>query len=220
MDAEAREALIQKIRKLLKKADLNSNPFAAEAYAAAAKARELLAQYGLTEADLETEEEEAIIVRLDLGPLGRERWVAILLHVVAKALRAQAYYDTGTQTLKLIALPTDARVALEVFYFALGSAWELWARYYTQNPDARGARQEDYMRGFAQGLFEAFQAQEREHQEWGLVLRTPAKVVEVARSLNLVSRGATVRIKDVDAYNQGVADGRERGSAPRRGIKQ
>lgn len=213
-----RDRLIRKIRALLAKADLARNPSAAEAYAAAVKAQELLAKAGLTEADVaEREAGEVIIAKLDLGNLGAPTWAGTIAWVVAENFRCREYTDVGDGRIKMVGLEDDLRIAVEVAYFAIGSALECWADYAWAHP---GSRQADYLIGFATGLRDAFEAAAAQHaddQRWGLVLRTPAVVQEATERLH-IHAGRAVRIQDAAAFGQGRADGRERGTAPRHSI--
>ena len=219
MTDEEREGLIRKIRALLAKADPKRNPSAAEAYAAAVKAQELLARAGLTEADVaEREDAEVIIAKLDLGAMGAPGWAGSIAWVVAKNFRCDEYTDWADQRIKLVGLEADLRIAVEVTYYAIGSALECWADYVFEHP---GASRKDYLIGFANGLHDAFKAAAAQHADdarWGLVLRTPAVVREAVERLNL-STGRPARIHDRDAFLRGRADGRERGTAPRNSVR-
>lgn len=114
MTTEDRDAMIEKIRKLL---DLSKDKGASEAEAAlaAAKASELLARFALSEADVMKKTENRAVV-MTTFPCKRGYFEITLCNMVAR-LNFCKYVVFGNKTHMLIGDPVDAKVAQMLFEY-------------------------------------------------------------------------------------------------------
>lgn len=111
-----------KIRKLLA---LAQSPEEAEAKAALLRARELMAQHKLTEADLEEAKKQAVRdVKTDITcSKRRDPWIVGLSavigeHYCCKGYRSR-YHGQQTQTIGFIGLEDDVEVCMAIFKYAV-----------------------------------------------------------------------------------------------------
>ena len=215
-----------KIRKLLA---LAQSPEEAEAKAALLRARELMAQHKLTEADLEEAKKQAVRdVKTDITcSKRRDPWIVGLSavigeHYCCKGYRSR-YHGQQTQTIGFIGLEDDVEVCVAIFKYAVDcisagvkklkkelDGYYPW--YIKQQCDSYGF-------GFAEGIETALQGQDEEKRgEWGLVLVMPQGVQEASQRLGKEDfKARTEDTIDPRAYAQGYAEGKEFDPAHRLG---
>lgn len=204
----------EKIQKLLA---LAGSPNENEAKAALLKARELMAKNKLTEADFENQKEqelkkfwcEDIAWTTDSGRI----WMTNLCKVLCDnyCCSASWYTPRGTRThqLVIVGVGEDAEVCKEVVRYAVGfvetTIESLQRGYRRQDPKAIA---NSYAEGFILGLEMAFEDQQEEHPEWGLVVVKPDEVNEYEKGLGLKSVKAKKSDFDPLAYMKGQNDGK------------
>lgn len=120
--------IIRKIEALLALASNNSN--SNEAFAAAAKAQELIAKYNIQIEQLgQTGTRKICIERFQTG-LGH-KWKYMLSHTVANNFRCKFFLD-GKDTMCFYGYEEDAQTAVKVFEFLFTMGNRLATRYYNE----------------------------------------------------------------------------------------
>ena len=199
-----------KIRKLLA---LAQSPEEAEAKAALLRARELMAQHKLTEADLEEAKKQAVRdVKTDITcSKRRDPWIVVLSavigeHYCCKGYRSR-YHGQQTQTIGFIGLEDDVEVCMAIFKYAVDCI------------SAGVKKLKKELDGFTKGIETALQGQDEEKRgEWGLVLVMPQEVQEASQRLGKEDfKARTEDTIDPRAYAQGYAEGKEFDPAHRLG---
>lgn len=202
-----------KIKKLLA---LAKSPNEFEARDALLKARELMAENKMTELDFEEKEEVKVVTveadvkwTTDSGNI----WMADLAKVVGdRYCCATAWYTpqgTRTHILYITGVSDDVQVCKEVMEYAVGFVLgqiKVMARKRRGDEKAIG---KSYAKGFVMGLELAFEQQEEEHKEWGLVVQKPQEVLDYENSLS--SKSVKTKKADLDplAFLKGKNDGSE-----------
>lgn len=174
---------------------LSESPNEHEAKAALLKARELMATHKLRPEDVLDAKEQKVIRKTIRASCTKmtNKWAVELSAVIAPHYCCKAYYSrikrTKTATIGFIGLEDDYEVCSRIFLYAydyiLAHCQELRQKYKkiysgTQLRELCNA----YGAGFAAGLYEAFQSQNKQHEEdWGLVLTVPQEVEKAAASL-------------------------------------
>jgi hypothetical protein len=213
MGGQIMAAIREKIEKLLA---LATSPNENEAKAALLKAKELMAEHKLTEADFEDLKKqelkalkcEDVTWTTDSGRI----WMAGLCKLVCdEYLCVSAWITkpgTRTHTLVITGMEGDLEVCKSVVEYAVGFVEGqikiLQRRYHTQDSKAIA---NSYADGFILGLEMAFEEQREDHPEWGLVV---VKSEEVNRfEENLGSKSVRTKKSNFDplAYMRGQTDG-------------
>ena len=216
----------EKIRKLLA---LAQSPEEAEAKAALLRARELMAKYKLTEADLEEAQKQAVRdVRTDITcSKRRDPWVIRLSAVIGAHYCCKGYryhlYGQQTQRVCFIGLEDDVEICIAIFRYAVDciSAGVNTIRKENAGYHPRYVKQQcdSYGYGFVNGIRAALDRQDEEKRsEWGLVLAMPKEVEEAAQGLG--KKRFKVRSEDAldpCAYALGYEQGKEFDPAHRLG---
>jgi len=180
-------ALVSRIKKLLALADPTRNPNAEEAQAALLKARQMMAEHGLTEAAIamgsDRPQEETVKEASVGGGLEVEVWEEWFAVNIAKAFRCRAYLRPSRygKEIRVFGRETDVAVAVEAIMTMRTVAYHLsdrWERSLGRR--AKKAERLGYLHGFVEGVRRAIEDQSREHPEWALVLATPAVVTRYA----------------------------------------
>lgn len=204
----------ERIRKVLA---LASSPHEEEAKAALLKAKELMAKYKLTEADFDELKKQELVHlacpnvawTTDSGYV----WMAALCDELCKNYCCVAAWCTprGTRThiLEITGMEQDADLCKQVIEYAVGFIFGqihyLQRKYVRQDPKAIA---NSYAKGFITGLILAFEEQQEEHPEWGLVVVKPEEVQNYEDTL----RPKTVRTRgsefDPLAHTRGLNDGK------------
>lgn len=174
----------EKIAKLLALAD---SPNENEAKAALLKARKLMAENKLLEADINGVREPKV-VKKTIGIMcsgQKDTWAAALSGVIAKHYCCVAYRlrKAGERKIEIgfCGLEEDFEICVQAFRFAYDCI-----KYYCEHNIPRESdgthvayrkRCNSYGWGFVIGVQEALNKQEEEHQEWGLVMVVPQAVM-------------------------------------------
>lgn len=218
-------SITDKIRKLLALAE---SPNENEARLALLNARRLMAEHKLTMADVRDVETEPVI-DVDTGLFYTTRsngWVAGLVTVIADyncVVGVQSHTYRGQKRLiEIRGLKSDAETAAEMvryaYEYANTRANQIKQECRKSGMSAREATCEaqSYGTGFVQGLRAAYEAQNRENQQWGLVLVIPQAVQAAAATLRPASQNPyTISARD-DNYDTGYSDGYDYGTAKKR----
>ena len=204
-----------KIKKLLALATSSNEN---EAKAALLKAKKLMMDHKISEAEVQDLNEQELIhlqcdnVRwtTDSG----EIWITSLVNLIADNHLCSCSWMTrkGTRThiLYIHGLGTDVELCKSVIEYAVGFVRGRikieQRRRVTSDPKAVAA---SYARGFILGMELMYDEQKDEHPEWGLVVSKPQEVDEYMKSLG--ERNVRTRKTEFDplAYMVGQNDGRQ-----------
>lgn len=166
----------------------SNNPSEAEAKAALLKARELMAKHKLRPEDCKKSENVRVIREL----VGVEctamtnPWAVSLSAVIAEHYCCCSYRNRYTgrkvNTIGFVGLEDDFEICKRVFLYAYDCVMSVLKRDIERNswdePGAYRKRCNAYGWGFVSGVKAAFAEQEKEHQEWALVLKVPQQVTQ------------------------------------------
>lgn len=208
----------EKIKKLL---SLAESPNEHEAKAALLKARQLMAEHKLTEAEcvyIEKQEVKDIHTGITCSKR-REPWIINLSVIIGENYCCQSYrrQDKGKQTNEVcfIGFEEDVDICVAIFRYAIDCIRAQNKQikkendcYYTSYVKRLC---DSYGYGFTIGVYEAFKRQEQENESgWGLVLSIPQEVKEATadfRRKDFKSR-AQEQIEG-DMYYKGLQEGKE-----------
>lgn len=208
----------EKIRKLLALAE---SPNEHEAKSALLKARQLMAEYKLSEAELKDVEKQVVKdIRTDITCSKRRNpWIVNLSGVIGENYCCKGYrnHARGTQTQRIgfIGLEDDVEVCVEIFKYAVDCVLAECKRIKKENAcyyaDYVKQLCNSYGYGFTIGVAEAFQKQQQENEQgWGLVLVMPKEVEEAAQHLG--HKEFKARAQEAlsgDAYLMGYERGKD-----------
>lgn len=204
----------EKIKKLLALAE---SPNEYEAKAALLKARKLMAEHRLSEADLEENKNQKVkkILTDITCATRRDTWVPCLTEIIAnnywcKGFMSRAKYKQ-TRTVGFIGLENDVELCVKIFRYAIDCVISEIKAIEEKNK----GRTNDYLRrlcdgyayGFVKGVEEAFRKQTERETTWGLILQTPQAVLEAAQNLK---KGRALKSDielDSNTYRRGFNDG-------------
>lgn len=191
-----------KIAKLLALAD---SPSEHEAKAALLKARELMAQYKLRPEDCQQQKEERVIVE-SVGihyTSYTDCWASNLAGIIAPhyCCKAHRYRRKNGKSMEvgLAGLEDDFAVCKRVLLYAYDCVKarcnELAQEHRKLDRTGREIRElcNAYGWGFCSGLKAAYEEQEKEHQEWGLVLVVPQAVEDATSHHRQVRTAVTAK---------------------------
>lgn len=161
----------------------SNNPSENEARAALLKARELMAKHKLRPEECQ-KTDKVKVIREVLGVTCTaltNPWACALSAVIAEHYCCCAYRQHAggkrTQHIGLVGLEDDFEIAKRVFLYAYDCVTSACKNQIKRDPlDPPGTYREKcnaYGWGFVQGVGQAFEEQNEEHQEWGLVLVVP-----------------------------------------------
>ena len=174
-----------KIAKLLALA--GDNPSESEAKAALLKARKMMAENKLRPEECQKAETANVVESLvGVSVTGRKyAWGVALSAVIAKHYCCISYrrHAKGTQTQRIgfVGLEDDFEICSRIFRYAFDCVKQTSDEIFKEDAlwyDAseRRKRAEAYGYAFCDGLRDAFAEQQKEHQEWGLVMVVPQAV--------------------------------------------
>lgn len=204
-----------KIKKLLALATSSNEN---EAKAALLKAKKLMMDHKISEAEVQDLNEQELVhlqcdnVRwtTDSG----EIWITSLVDLIADNHLCSCSWFTPkgkrTHVLYIHGLGTDVELCKSVIEYAVGFVRGRikieQRRRVTSDPKAVAA---SYARGFILGMELMYDEQKDEHPEWGLVVSKPQEVDEYMKSLG--ERNVRTRKTEFDplAYMIGQNDGRQ-----------
>ncbi len=209
------EKVLDKIRKVLA---MTKSSYREEAEAALLKAQELMAQHGLTMAEVEIEREdknEKQVTDTCISQKRRNAWYEkTLANIIGNNFRCGSYTTLG-RGIYFIGLKEDVEIAREVFHYALTAMLYLadeyvkchkdvnWMRF-----DARGIKN-DYITGFLSGLRDKYREQV-ESKGYALILVKDALVVKAMEKKKLKKRRDNNHVTSGSslAFDAGYEDGR------------
>lgn len=205
------ENIKEKIKKLLA---LSTSPNENEARAALLKAKELMAKNKLTEEDFEDREIKLVSLNSDVKWTtdSGNIWMARLCSLIADNYLCSASWGTprGSRTHKLVitGLDEDAELCKVVIEYAVDFVLSAIKRQQRRNAFGNEkAIANSYAEGFILGLEMAFEEQQEDHPEWGLVVVKPQEVQDYEKGLG--TRSVRTRETEFDplSYARGQNDG-------------
>lgn len=207
-----------KIKKLLALAE---SPNEYEAKAALLKARQLMAEHKIMEAELKDIEKQAVKdLNTDITCSKRKNpWIIALSATIGENYCCKAYrrhtHGRQTQYVGFIGLEEDVEVCKAIFEYAVDCILAQIKQirrenqcYYTSYVNRLC---DSYGYGFTVGIGEAFKKQEEDNESgWGLVLVMPQEVLEAARHLGRKDFHSRAE-GDISgsAYAKGYSEGKE-----------
>lgn len=204
-----------KIKKLLA---LATSPNENEAKAALLKAKKLMMDHKISEAEVQDlNEQELIHLQCDnirWTTDSGEIWITSLVDLIADNHLCSCSWFTPkgkrTHILYIHGIGTDVELCKSVIEYAVGFVRGRikieQRRRVTSDPKAVAT---SYARGFILGMELMYDEQKDEHPEWGLVVSKPQEVDEYMKSLG--ERNVRTRKTEFDplAYMVGQNDGRQ-----------
>lgn len=178
-----------KIAKLLALAE---SPNENEAKLALLKARELMVEYKLSPDEIAREKSEKVkrdVLDLKCTKMTND-WIPTLASVIAAHYCCKAYLYreqySKTSQIGLIGLEDDFDICKKIVMYAVDCVMS-GTRRIKKDPYAPAGRHRKncnaYGWGFVSGLRKAYEEQEEQHQEWGLVMVVPKAVDDEVHSI-------------------------------------
>ena len=206
-----------KIAKLLALAE---SPNENEARAALLKARELMAEHKLRPEEIKkAEKAKAIRDVLDVtctsmtNPWACSLSAVIAAHYCCRASRTQKFAGSRTVKIGLVGLEEDFEIAKRIFLYAYDCVMSYIKREIKKDPtDPPGTYREKcnaYGWGFVQGVKAAFEKQDEENREWGLVLVVPQAVDDSMKDMGKASTFGRIHDNHISYRAKGYKDGTE-----------
>ena len=208
----------EKIRKLLALAE---SPNEHEAKAALLKARQLMAEHKLTEAELkDVEKQQVKDIRTDITCSKRRNpWIVNLSAVIGENYCCKGYRNHGygeqTQHIGFVGLEDDVEICVAIFKYAVDCILSEIKRIKKENDCYYSSYVkklcDSYGFGFVIGISAAFAAQQEENESgWGLVLVMPKEVEEATQHFGKEQfRSRTQDDIAGSEYIKGYAKGKE-----------
>lgn len=198
----------EKIRKCLA---LAGSPNENEAKTALLTARRLMAQYKLSEADLEKRPSNTAVVMKDSNitySRRRDPWMEILSRLIAEKHCCKFCYVTGyrsqTRQVRFVGFDDDLDMCIRAFEYA---AYAIRTNIAAKKP----AEPMSYALGFINGLAEAYANQDEECRETALATIAPPEVVDYFNSHTRPFRqkpNERLYVHDSSSYLAGHQDGK------------
>ena len=205
-----KEQAIEKIQKCLSLS--KNNPSKEESFSAMQMARKLMAKYNVTVSEeIEIQEQENVIDEFVFET--SKNGICSIGMVIANNFKCKAYRcKVGkVNRIRFVGLPADVSIAKETYTYAIITAKKLVAKLLKEmkkeGKPTRGAEQ-DYLMGFAIGLKECFEEQNKQEGEsFELSMLTPVVVNDYFNKLNF-KKSKPVKVHDGEAYSNGYQDGK------------
>ena len=186
--AKTIEQVKDRIAKLLALAGNNSSE--EEARAAILKARSLMAEFKLRPDDCEQIAKQKVVRELvGISVTGKKyAWAVTLSAVIAARYCCRAYRShrkgAMTQRIGFVGLEDDFTICSRIFAYAFDCVTTVSESIFNADRDMytssyRRKLAEAYGWAFVHGLNYAFEQQDKQHQEWGLVMTVPQVVNDV-----------------------------------------
>lgn len=212
-------AIKDKIAKLLA---LSNSPNEKEAQAALLKARELMARHKLRPEDCQEGTDAKVVVKtigVECTKLS-DPWAVTLGGIIGKRYCCRAYRSHARGAKKVMVgfagLEDDFELCRRIYMYAYDCIKSRCRRIQAQQRDSCSGKEiremcNAYGLGFCYGLEAAFQEQEQEHQEWGLVLAVPQAVNDAMSGMGKPSPYGKINADGWRAkyVNAGYAEGRK-----------
>lgn len=201
------EKLIDKIQKLLDKAESTNSE--AEAQAFFMKAQELMARNNLKLSDINRKQEKHTIDKSDVTS-GRKatakRWLK-LASIIANNFRVEALVRKGTGVY-FIGLEGDLVIATKVFKsaqtFMERRRGQIYRKALKNGEPTKGIRESWEMR-FLTGLEENFR---KNVEEKALMIIKPPELVEHLENMNYESKSIKANIRNKELFYKGLEEGK------------
>ena len=207
----------EKIAMLLNLA--SNNPSEGEARAALLKARELMAKHKLRPEECQkTEKTKVIRELLDVTCTAMTNpWAVSLSAVIAEHYCCCAYRNhkkgCQTQAIGMVGLEGDFEIAKRIFLYAYDCVTSACKNQIKRDPyDPPGTYREKcnaYGWGFVLGVDRAFNEQDEQNQEWGLVLVVPQAVTDSMADMGKKTSYGKMKGGHSDYRALGYQDGRK-----------
>ena len=191
--------IVSKVKKLLA---LASSPNENEARSALLKARALMAEYKLTDADIDEKSKALTHLKsrdVIWDPSSEHAWLPRLADLLAEQQCCVISWtpDEGGKYAAVISgFPDEAGITRAILEYTAG---------FVHNKLKENTV--SYAFGFIAGLEIAFEIQNAENPEWALVLSTPKEVKDFADSLKTEERKSAAKRTNALSYLKGVNDG-------------
>lgn len=208
----------EKIKKLLALAESDNEN---EAKAALLKAKELMAQHKIEEADLEDAQNKKVVQVKTKFTCSKRRdsWMGSLSAVIARNFCCQATmsrkWNHQTRTITFVGLEGDIDTCVAIFEYAVSCTMDgikkIKCDYANFSQEYRKRLCDGYGFGFAEGVNEAFKKQE-EYDEtgWGLVMVVPKEVHDAVKELKPENVGeAAADRMSMSLFYDGYEDGKK-----------
>lgn len=211
--------IVRKIQLLLKKT--TNNPSMEEAQTALLMAQKLMAEHGVSQSEIESQEDVSIpkkkVTRSDLKFEGTTPWYKRdLAKVIASNFRCYSWISRGDRRSRIVFLGVEQDVELaQMTYEFACDAIKYGASQYAkqlkkiQYVSSITAVKNNYMLGWINGLKDQFEEQVNQNN-WGLVLVKDALVIKEYENMNF-SNGRASRVSvsgGANARNAGYRDGK------------
>lgn len=208
----------EKIKKLLALAESDNEN---EAKAALLKAKELMAQHKIEEADFEDAQNKKVVrVKTKFTcSKRRDSWMGSLSAVIARNFCCQATtsrkWNHQTRTVTFVGLEGDIDTCVAVFEYAVSCTMDgikkIKRDYADFSQEYRKRLCDGYGFGFAEGVSEAFKKQEEQDETgWGLVMVVPKEVHDAVKELKPESIGEAAASRASKAlFYDGYEDGKK-----------
>ena len=211
LSEEAKEAMIEKIKKILKLS--KDNPSQEEGMAAALKAQQLLSQYNISEDEVSLEEISPEAISESVVELKHNAhlfaWYKNLAGTVARNFRVKAYLDSRKDVV-FRGFTEDTKIAAEVYkyLYALGDklACNACKVAHEENGTVKGVYN-SFIIGYLEGIESALG-----EQCTALMLVIPKAVeedYEVFSAANLKQTKSSVTGKKNQNYEEGLTEGKQ-----------
>ena len=173
--------------KICKLLALAESPEEAEARAALLKARKLMAEHKLREEDCR-QTEKLKVIRKTVGITCTKRknaWLISLSAIIARNYCCTSYRtrkaNKQTTTIGFVGLEDDFEICEQVFRYAADCVFAVQKQIASRERDMCSGYElrrllDAYGEGFCSGVCEAFARQNRENQQYGLILVVPQVV--------------------------------------------
>lgn len=193
---------------------LATSPNENEAEAALLKARELMAKYKLRpEEVMEKKSEKVVRERINVTCTSMtDSWAVSLASIIAGRHCCKAFrwhgYKSKTTYIGFVGFEDDFAVCKRIFLYAYECVQSRCRQIRARNQRAGCSGKElremcnAYGMGFCRGLKAAYDEQDEEHQEWGLVLKVPQAVEDSMKDMGKPKAYGKVR---VDGWRQQYA---------------
>lgn len=208
----------EKIRKLL---SLAESPNEHEARSALLKARQLMAEHKLTEAELkDVGKKEVKNIRTDITCSKRRNpWIVDLSSVIGENYCCRGYrthgYGRQTQEIGFVGFEDDVEICVEIFKYAVDCALSGIKQIKRENScySSKYTKRlsDSFGYGFSRGISEAFEKQQEKNEAgWGLVLIVPKEVEEATQDWKAeVFQARTAEEISAGAYTAGYYEVKE-----------
>lgn len=208
-------SLTDKIAHLLA---LANSPYEAEAKAALLKARQLMAKYKLTLADVTPSGPQQLRkegIGLTTTKLSTP-WVPTLAATISKHYCCKSFLlkqkGAKRSEIGLVGLDEDFQICKSILLYAFECVSARCSAIRRQKGySAQELRQmcHSYGWGFCMGLKEAFQAQSDQHQEWALVMAVPQAVEDATKRMAQITYARRTDTRwNADCGKLGYQDGK------------